>query len=48
MEFRSCFRDELGKVVWWCDKHTEQENTDFLNNHPECYLSSIIISDDFK
>lgn len=39
MEFRSCIRNELGKVVWWCDEHTHAENIAILAWHPEWYLS---------
>lgn len=39
MEFRSCIRDELGRIVWWCDEHTHAENIAVLACHPEWYLS---------
>lgn len=39
MDFRSCIRNELGEIVWWCDEHTHQENVVILTIHPEWYLS---------
>ena len=39
MELRSCIRNELGEVVWWCDEHTHKENVVVLEIHPEWYLS---------
>ena len=45
MEFRSCIRNELGEIVWWCDEHTHTENIAVLASHPEWYLSCEQIGD---
>lgn len=39
MEYRSCIKNELGEIVWWCDEHTDKEITECLERHPEWYLS---------
>ncbi len=35
MEFRTAIVDELGCVMYWCDKLKDKEIEDILNNHPE-------------
>ena len=34
-EFKMAIVDELGEIVCWCSKLTEEEIKDILNNHPE-------------
>lgn len=45
MEFRSCIKNELGEIVWWCDEHTHKENMDVLVEHSEWYLSCELVMD---
>ena len=33
--YRSCIMDECGCIIWWCSEHTEEENRECLQEHPE-------------
>lgn len=43
MEYMSVIRDELGEIVRYCRNYTEMENKEYLETHPECYKSVVII-----
>lgn len=39
MKYKSCIRNELGHLMYWCDELSINEETEILNNHPEWYIS---------
>ena len=46
MEYMSVIRNELGEVVRCCKDYTQQENEEYLEIHPEYYLSTVTIEDE--
>lgn len=43
MEYRTCIKDELGCVIFWCDELSEIEIEELLINHPEWSRSCVAI-----
>ena len=46
MEYTSCIKDELGTIVRWCNEYSEEENEQYLLDHPEYRRCCEPIEDD--
>lgn len=43
MEYMSVIKNELGEVMRYCCEYSDEDNEQYLEQHPEYYRSTIAI-----